>query len=619
MKKFILHFLCVCIFFACVLISLCGKSQDRVPQLRSQNEVYFYEDLKSKSGLISNTKTGNTLNTGKWIAETGTGFSFEFLVEKDAKSISQVKLIFNEWTCGSVKQGGSVTITSNWNIVNQQFTCNITIGFNPSKKYTITGKFSNQMSQASGDWTYESIYGNCSGTWTATPEGVKIELPDLVPISADFNPKEGGVNTDFIATVTVKNEGLGSADTCTMSYCLCIDLDDSSRDVLLGSAKVPQLNAGQESDVNFTWKVPGDLPVGDYNLGFTVDIFNSVKETDEGNIYYLPGIQFSRIPDPDLVINSLNFTPVNGGSNENLNVNIVLKNRGEGDADQSDVNYYLSEDDDLTEADFLIGSSTVANLKSGEEIKLAIDWSIQKQLNDGSYYVGCIADAKNQINESKESNNSFLNKSEQFKKDDPPYIKEFSPFGVQTATTDAKPELKIVFSEEIKEGQGCLRIFQKLSDGSEYQVLDKECWEGKITKDTLLFRLSNSLDSFATHFILIDEGFVKDQNGNLFPGLTEKSAWVFKTGDFTVGLTSNANLEKVKIYPNPTFGEISIELPDDHTPYTLEIMNLVGQSIIRKEFVFSVDKIDLQLLPKGNYVLRVYNKNLFKTEKIIVQ
>ncbi len=81
-----------------------------------------------------------------------------------------------------------------------------------------------------------------------------------------------------------------------------------------------------------------------------------------------------------------------------------------------------------------------------------------------------------------------------------------------------------------------------------------------------------------------------------------------------VGLNS-----KLKIFPNPTSGKLNIELINLKLHYTFELINIAGQVVVKKEFRSTVEQIDLRGLAKGIYLLKVYNPNFSKTEKLIIQ
>jgi hypothetical protein len=109
-----------------------------------------------------------------------------------------------------------------------------------------------------------------------------------------------------------------------------------------------------------------------------------------------------------------------------------------------------------------------------------------------------------------------------------------------------------------------------------------------------------------------------DLNENPFEGISEKSTWIFKTGNFPTSIFTYTETENVRIFPNPAFGEINIELSNVRTPYYVELITIEGQVIVQKEFGTSHQILDLRGLSKGIYVVKVYNQYFSKTEKLII-
>ena len=77
----------------------------------------------------------------------------------------------------------------------------------------------------------------------------------------------------------------------------------------------------------------------------------------------------------------------------------------------------------------------------------------------------------------------------------------------------------------------------------------------------------------------------------------------------------------LKVYPNPTFGPLSIELPDDIKEYILEVYDFEGRMLQRKEVQKREGIIDLHDLPAGQYAIEVYpvrnTERIFYSQKVI--
>jgi len=63
--------------------------------------------------------------------------------------------------------------------------------------------------------------------------------------------------------------------------------------------------------------------------------------------------------------------------------------------------------------------------------------------------------------------------------------------------------------------------------------------------------------------------------------------------------------ELMKLYPNPTAGWITIELPDDALNGTITILNLMGQQVVKRQVTKTIFSEDLSSLSKGIYLVSV--------------
>jgi len=119
--------------------------------------------------------------SGDWRVPTDFG-EFVFTVNADGSQITKFIITFSDWTCGGVKQSGTITITRfpAWPISNGQFTLETSIGPSGNVKITINGAFNQAGDEASGIWS-AVVYGTtCSGNWEVTFVYVE-ELPDWIP------------------------------------------------------------------------------------------------------------------------------------------------------------------------------------------------------------------------------------------------------------------------------------------------------------------------------------------------------------------------------------------------------------------------------------------------------
>jgi PKD repeat protein len=83
-----------------------------------------------------------------------------------------------------------------------------------------------------------------------------------------------------------------------------------------------------------------------------------------------------------------------------------------------------------------------------------------------------------------------------------------------------------------------------------------------------------------------------------------------------IGNVQTANL---KLYPNPTNGNVTVELPHMVSGATAIVTDLTGKTIATKQFESTTTTVDLSNVSEGIYIIRVQNGNTLHTNKIIVK
>jgi len=88
---------------------------------------------------------------------------------------------------------------------------------------------------------------------------------------------------------------------------------------------------------------------------------------------------------------------------------------------------------------------------------------------------------------------------------------------------------------------------------------------------------------------------------------------VNRTKNYVDGIEGFEGVE-VKMYPNPTSGILTLELPFDKAECPMELLNMNGQIVMRKQIYPSSgminETLDLSKVPKGLYLLRLDGRSL---------
>jgi hypothetical protein len=112
------------------------------------------------------------------------------------------------------------------------------------------------------------------------------------------------------------------------------------------------------------------------------------------------------------------------------------------------------------------------------------------------------------------------------------------------------------------------------------------------------------------------EDFNGDNKRDLFLGNESGGLVYFENNDVSNGsfIISSDKIE-FEFFPNPNQGLLYIKTNKDTE---IEIFSLIGQKVYEKK-VTNSRSIDISLLAKGTYFLRIIQNKDARTEKIIIQ
>jgi hypothetical protein len=82
------------------------------------------------------------------------------------------------------------------------------------------------------------------------------------------------------------------------------------------------------------------------------------------------------------------------------------------------------------------------------------------------------------------------------------------------------------------------------------------------------------------------------------------------------GLQQLSHDEPLKVYPNPSNGQITVET-GSRSSSDLIVVDALGETLLRKTSRAAAEDLDLSNLPKGIYFLRIENEEGSRTVKIV--
>lgn len=222
--------------------------------------------------------------------------------------------------------------------------------------------------------------------------------PDLV-LSEVSAPGSVAVAQPVRATAKVCNLGTAPSAVATVSFFLSLDASITTADSLLGSAPVPELQAGACAPVELAGLA--DVQEGSWHVGAYVDSDHRVVELSENNNARTGGV-LSVGDGADLYVSSISG-PAFLQDTQSFTGHVTVCNQGTKAARESArVAVFLSSDAAITASDLLIGDVSLPELAAGQCTTVAVPGA---RLPGGTWYLGAIVDLEGREPELLKDNN----------------------------------------------------------------------------------------------------------------------------------------------------------------------------------------------------------------------
>ncbi len=229
--------------------------------------------------------------------------------------------------------------------------------------------------------------------------------PDLAVANLLANPDTVQAGTNIDLSYRIDNSGDGDAGISTGCIYLSADNVLDGADVLLVEPVVPGIISGDQAELTETITIPAATLAGDYFLIIEADCKNEVAESNEANNTDFVAITVNQ-PLPDLTATDATALPAAISAGDLLQINFTLNNLSQGNAPQSFVCYYLSEDQLLNVAeDELLGQTEVGAMNANEFIPVNSNLNIPFTIIPGEYFILIDVNCNRIIEESDTTNN----------------------------------------------------------------------------------------------------------------------------------------------------------------------------------------------------------------------
>ncbi len=223
-----------------------------------------------------------------------------------------------------------------------------------------------------------SVMPGLSGLSYAANIALADPAPDLIVQNITWSPDNPSIGETVNFTVIIKNQGSGQADASAVAY--CID------NAYIAENAVNPLSPGATSVKTFAWTATA----GSHAIKAVADSNSQVAEGDENNNEKTH--VFTTLA-PDLIIQSIAWSPDSPSRGDAITFAINVKNQGNSAVSSSLVYFYIDGNSR--------GYTDARKINAGATVATTFTWTAK----EGSHTIRAVVDQENYIVESNESNN----------------------------------------------------------------------------------------------------------------------------------------------------------------------------------------------------------------------
>jgi hypothetical protein len=267
---------------------------------------------------------------------------------------------------------------------------------------------------------YSGWWVQCSDVRLYTgSETCRVDFCQYEPFNTGFSPTTIHAGQSLYLSFGIANCGTANIPAgWKIRYYASQDTTITSGDYFLSESVADfGIAAGAQLAVEEEFLFPGNVPAGQYYLGWILDPGNLICESNENNnAGYIRGTRLTVVGSGSLCEAdfcqydwpgaSLSPTTIQAG--QYLHLALGIANCGTADIPAGwKIRYYASKDTTITSSDYFLYETTVnPPLEAGTALSGTEDFRFPSGVPAGQYYIGWILDPDNQICESDESNNA---------------------------------------------------------------------------------------------------------------------------------------------------------------------------------------------------------------------
>lgn len=253
----------------------------------------------------------------------------------------------------------------------------LTAGAVTTQTFTLTTEYDSITITVTVD--YDNVIAESNEANNTLTKNIPLVKPDLIISSITWVPTNPAVGDNVVFTVTVKNQGGGKASNYNLGYYL--------DDVLLGSDSIFSTNAGASVNMTFEWQAQNGRHVFKAVADYTRHLTESNENNNDASVTIVPLM-------PDLAIGTVIWTPIDTPVGAEVTFDIDIQNLGTLRAGTSMVSYYVDG--------AAAGYDYIEPMDPSATVTEHFTWVA----TSGPHTITIVADAKNQVLEMDETNNT---------------------------------------------------------------------------------------------------------------------------------------------------------------------------------------------------------------------
>ena len=241
----------------------------------------------------------------------------------------------------------------------------------------------------------------------AAPDGDDLPNLRLENVTLDATTIAQGETTTI--RYDVINDGDGDADSSRTGFFISTDAELGDGDIFLEYDSVTVPAGSGDAEFEALGEL-ADFAPGTYFLFAVADYNSMLTETNESDnssaAQMLVITANGSGPAPrDVVATGLDADVLSIGMGDEVELSFTIENIGTGTVSGGTTGIYLSPDDQVTEADLLLGTLPFGTLAEDDSEAERFNFDFPDSLAPGTYHIAAIADHENRLEESNEANN----------------------------------------------------------------------------------------------------------------------------------------------------------------------------------------------------------------------